>query len=192
MVFWMRNVSRNVKQQLEQAVDKALQRGNHHGWALVMMVFFAVAREGLESVFFLLAAFQQDVGIWPPLGALPGSGHRYRAGLPDSTGAVSALTLACSSNGPACLFCWWPLAWPRGRSAPSTRRACWNLFQDTAFDLSNVLSTHTLFGTLLEGIFGYQETPSVSEVAVYLLYLIPALVLFALPPRNNTTASRAA
>ncbi|MCS6037969.1 hypothetical protein LNQ52_29360 [Klebsiella pneumoniae subsp. pneumoniae] len=56
-----------------------------------------------------------------------------------------------------------------------------------------MLSTHTLFGTLLEGIFGYQETPSVSEVAVYLLYLIPALVLFALPPRNTTTtASRAA
>lgn len=27
----------------------------------------------------------------------------------------------------------------------------WNLFEDTAFDLSNVLSTHTLFGTLLEG-----------------------------------------
>ena len=29
-----------------------------------MMVSFAVAREGLESVFFLLAASQQDVGIW--------------------------------------------------------------------------------------------------------------------------------
>lgn len=39
MVFWMRKVSRNVKVQLEQAVDNALQRGNHHGWALVMMVF---------------------------------------------------------------------------------------------------------------------------------------------------------
>ncbi len=37
MVFWMRKVSRNVKVQL--------QRGNHHGWALVMMVFFAVARD---------------------------------------------------------------------------------------------------------------------------------------------------
>lgn len=34
MVFWMRKVSRNVKVQLEQAVDSALQRGNHHGWAL--------------------------------------------------------------------------------------------------------------------------------------------------------------
>ncbi len=31
MVFWMRKVSRNVKVQLEQAVDSALQRGNHHG-----------------------------------------------------------------------------------------------------------------------------------------------------------------
>ncbi|STS89665.1 Ferrous iron transport permease EfeU [Klebsiella variicola] len=123
MVFWMRNVSRNVKQQLEQAVDKALQRGNHHGWALVMMVFFAVAREGLESVFFLLAAFQQDVGIWPPLGALLGLATAIVLAS-CSTGAVSALTSACSSNGPACLFCWWPLAWPRGRSAPSTRLAC--------------------------------------------------------------------
>lgn len=83
--------------------------------------------------------------------------------------------------------------WPgRGAIRAFHEAGLWNLFQDTAFDLSNVLSTHTLFGTLLEGIFGYQETPSISEVAVYLLYLIPALVLFALPPRNNTTASRAA
>ena len=68
----------------------------------------------------------------------------------------------------------------------------WNHFQDVAFDLSNVISTHTLFGTLLEGIFGYQETPTISEVAVYFIYLVPALVLFALPSGNNTTASRAA
>ena len=55
-----------------------------------------------------------------------------------------------------------------------------------------MISTHTLFGTLLEGIFGYQETPTISEVAVYFIYLVPALVLFALPSGNNTTASRAA
>ena len=122
MVFWMRKVSRNVKVQLEQAVDNALQRGNHHGWALVMMVFFAVAREG--------RAF-------------------HEAGL-------------------------------------------WNHFQDVAFDMSSVLSTHSLFGTLMEGIFGYQEAPSVSEVAVWFIYLIPALIMFALPPRSGTTASRTA
>lgn len=68
----------------------------------------------------------------------------------------------------------------------------WNHFQEVAFDLSNVISTHTLFGTLLEGIFGYQETPTVSEVAVYFIYLIPALALYVSPPGKKTTASRAA
>lgn len=55
--------------------------------------------------------------------------------------------------------------------------------------MSAVLSTHSLFGTLMEGIFGYQEAPSVSEVAVWFIYLIPALVAFALPPRAGATAS---
>jgi high-affinity iron transporter len=64
----------------------------------------------------------------------------------------------------------------------------WNHFQDIAFDLSNHLSTHSLFGTLLEGIFGYQETPTVSEVAVYFLYLIPALIFFFLPQRVEPVA----
>ena len=54
--------------------------------------------------------------------------------------------------------------------------------------MSAVLSTHSLFGTLMEGIFGYQEAPSVSEVAVWFIYLIPALVAFALPPRAGATA----
>ncbi len=44
--FLMRKVSRNVKVQLEQAVDSALQRGNHHGWALVMMVFLPLQGKG--------------------------------------------------------------------------------------------------------------------------------------------------
>ena len=65
-------------------------------------------------------------------------------------------------------------------------------FQEIAFDMSAVLSTHSLFGTLMEGIFGYQEAPSVSEVAVWFIYLIPALVAFALPPRAGATASRSA
>ena len=65
----------------------------------------------------------------------------------------------------------------------------WNHFQDIAFDLSNVLTTHSLTGTLLEGIFGYQETPTVSEVGMYFIYLIPALVLFLMPPRLSAQAT---
>ncbi len=46
--------------------------GNHHGWALVMMVFCRCSGKRWSLVFFPLAAFQQDVGIWPPLGAMLG------------------------------------------------------------------------------------------------------------------------
>lgn len=191
MVFWMRKVSRNVRVQLEQAVDAALQKGNRHGWALVMMVFFAVAREGLESVFFLLAAFQQDVGIWPPIGALAGLATAVVLGFLLYWGGVR-LNMAAFFKWTSLFI----LLVAAGLSAGAIRAfheaGLWNHFQDVAFDMSNTLSTHTLFGTLLEGIFGYQEAPSVSEVAVWFIYLILALVLFALPPRTGTQPSRMA
>ncbi len=58
--------------------------------------------------------------------------------------------------------------------------------------MSAVLSTQSAVWHADEGIFGYQEAPSVSEVAVWFIYLIPALVAFALPPRAGATASRSA
>ena len=76
MVFWMRKVARSIKAELNASIDAALAgssgQGGGQGWALVGMVFFAVAREGLESAFFLLAVFQQSAGVAPPLGALLG------------------------------------------------------------------------------------------------------------------------
>lgn len=143
MVFWMRNVSRNVKQQLEQAVDKALQRGNHHGWALVMMVFFAVAREGLESVFFLLAAFQQDVGIWPPLGALLGLATAIVLGFLIYWGGIR-LNLGVFFKWTSLFILLVAAGLAAGAIRAFHEAGLWNLFQDTAFDLSNLLSTHTL------------------------------------------------
>lgn len=86
MVFWMRNVSRNVKQQLEQAVDKALQRGNHHGWALVMMVFFRGRPRGAGVGLLSAGGLPAGCRYLAAAGGAAGSGHRYRAGLPDLLG----------------------------------------------------------------------------------------------------------
>lgn len=124
----MRKVSRNVKVQLEQAVDSALQRGNHHGWALVMMVFFAVAREGLESVFFLLAAFQQDVGIWPPLGAMLGLATAVVLGFLLYWGGIR-LNLGAFLNGPACLFSSSPQGWRQVPFAHFMKPDCGTTFR---------------------------------------------------------------
>ncbi|KOC88778.1 iron uptake transporter permease EfeU [Winslowiella iniecta] len=189
MVFWMRKVSRNVKAQLEDAVDHALRKGSNSGWPLVLMVFLAVAREGLESVFFLLAAFQQDVGIAPPIGAVLGLATAVVLGMLLYWGGVR-LNLAKFFKWSSLFILFVAAGLAAGAIRAFHEAGLWNHFQAVAFDLSNSLSTHTLFGTLLEGILGYQESPTVSEVAVYFIYLIPALLLFFLPARPAASAAK--
>lgn len=189
MVFWMRKVSRNVKAQLEDAVDNALQKGKSSGWALIMMVFLAVAREGLESVFFLLAAFQQDVGFGPPLGAMLGLATAIILGMLIYWGGVR-LNLASFFKWTSLFILFVAAGLAAGAIRAFHEAGLWNHFQSIAFDLSNTLSTSTLVGTLLEGMLGYQEAPSVSEVAVWFIYLVPALLLFFMPVRPQAAAVR--
>ncbi|MGD8162385.1 iron uptake transporter permease EfeU [Pantoea sp. FN0307] len=189
MVFWMRNVSRNVKAQLEDAVDQALQKGSHNGWALVLMVFLAVAREGLESVFFLLAAFTQDVGMAPPVGAVLGLIMAAAIGALIYWGGVK-LNLAKFFKWSSLFIIFVAAGLAAGAIRAFHEAGLWNHYQTIAFDLSNALSTHTLFGTLLESLLGYQETPTVSEVAVWFIYLIPALLFFFMPARPGAAAAR--
>ncbi len=188
MVFWMRKVSRNVKAQLEVAVDQALQKGSNTGWALVLMVFLAVAREGLESVFFLLAAFTQDVGLAPPIGAVLGLISAALLGGFIYWGGVK-LNLAKFFKWTSLFIIFVAAGLAAGAIRAFHEAGLWNQYQTIAFDLSNVLSTHTLFGTLLESLLGYQETPTVSEVAVWLIYLIPALLLFFMPARPGAAVA---
>ncbi|MGL5387530.1 MAG: iron uptake transporter permease EfeU [Serratia sp. (in: enterobacteria)] len=187
MVFWMRKVSRSVKVHLEGAIDNALNSGKRQGWALVAMVFFAVAREGLESVFFLLAAFQQDVGIAAPIGAMLGLACAIVVGMLIYWGGIK-LHLAKFFKWTSLFILFVAAGLAAGAIRAFHEAGLWNHFQDIAFDFSNQLSTHSLLGTLLEGMFGYQEAPSVSEVAVYFLYLIPALIFFFLPQRTESSA----
>ncbi|TQI81052.1 high-affinity iron transporter [Serratia fonticola] len=190
MVFWMRKVSRSVKVHLEGAIDNALNSSKSQGWALVAMVFFAVAREGLESVFFLLAAFQQDVGIAAPIGALLGLASAIVVGMLIYWGGIK-LHLAKFFKWTSLFILFVAAGLAAGAIRAFHEAGLWNHLQNIAFDLSNQLSTHSLLGTLLEGIFGYQEAPTVSEVTVYFLYLIPALIFFFLPQRTEPVVAPA-
>ncbi len=184
MVFWMRKAAQSIKTELHDAIENALNQSNGQSWALVAMVFFAVAREGLESVFFLLAAFQQDVGIGAPVGAMSGLAAAVVAGAFLYWGGVK-LPLKAFFHWTAVFILFVAAGLAAGAIRAFHEAGFWNYFQTIAFDLSNVLSTHTLLGTTLEGLLGYQETPSVSEVSVYLLYLFPALVCFFYQPKSG-------
>lgn len=194
MVFWMRKAAGHAKGSLEQSVDRALgsNKGRAQALALVGMVFLAVAREGLESVFFLLAAFQQDVGAAAPAGALTGLAAAIVLGFVIYFGGVR-LPLAAFFRWSGVFILFVAAGLAAGAIRALHEAGIWNHFQSIAFDMSPILSTHSLFGTLLEGLLGYQETPSVSEVSVYLLYLVPALLLFFFTGRQTpSTVSKTA
>lgn len=109
MVFWMRKVARSIKHALHESLDAALTGSKNQTYALIAMVFFAVAREGLETVFFLLAVFQQSEGSGAPLGALLGLLLAVGFGVAIYSGSMR-LNLSLFSAGPGCLFWWWPRA----------------------------------------------------------------------------------
>ncbi|MBF2027469.1 MAG: FTR1 family protein [Oscillatoriales cyanobacterium C42_A2020_001] len=70
MLIWMTQQSRLLKTQIEGAVSSTLQSGSGAGWGVFTLIFFAVLREGFETVIFIAAKFQQ--GATPILGAIAG------------------------------------------------------------------------------------------------------------------------
>ncbi|WP_213880095.1 iron uptake transporter permease EfeU [Pseudomonas sp. dw_358] len=180
MVFWMRKVARSVKQSLQASLEQALGNSNNQVWALIAMVFFAVAREGLETVFFLLAVFQQSQGASGPLGALLGLLVAVAVGVALYKGSLRMnLTLFFRWTG---LFILVVAAGVLANSVLALHEAgLWNHFQDVVFDISALLPMDGPTGSVLAGMFGYQDAPTVSVLAAYFLYLIVTLTLFFMP-----------
>ncbi len=177
MVFWMRKAARSIGAELRSSVDAALAKDEAGGIALVLMVFLAVGREGLESVFFLLATFQQDVGWGAPVGAFLGLAGAGVIGWAIYRGGVK-LDLRRFFAWTAVLIIFVAAGLLAGSVRAFHEAGLWNRLQKTVFDLSNALPTDSPLGAVLAGLLGYNDTPTVSEVAVYLAYLIPVLTLF--------------
>jgi high-affinity iron transporter len=57
----------------------------------------------------------------------------------------------------------------------------WNHLQTVLFDVSATLPMDGPLGSVLAGMFGYQDAPTVSTLGAYLIYLVVALVMFFLP-----------
>lgn len=183
MVLWMRRAARSIKAELHAGIDAALgsgQAGAGGAWALIGMAFFAVAREGLESVFFLLAIFQQSPGAAAPLGALGGLLVALLLGLGIYLGGVR-LNLQKFFRYTGIFI----LLVAAGLLASVLRNlheaGIWNLLQTPVYDLSRTLPNASVAGTVLSGLLGYHESPTQGEALAWLLYLAVALGLFLRP-----------
>lgn len=183
MVFWMKQAARSMKSNIQSTIDQAIVTGDKSGFALVGMAFLAVAREGLESVFFLLATFTQNVGIEAPIGAVLGIAASVAVGFGIYQGGVH-LNLKQFFRWTGIFIIFVAAGLLAGSLRAFHEAGVWNLFQEIVFDLSNVLPRNGFLGTILAGFFGYSDAPTVGEVFVYLTYLIPAIFLFLRQPTN--------
>ncbi|MFD0986598.1 iron uptake transporter permease EfeU [Methyloligella solikamskensis] len=184
MVFWMRKAARSIKAELHDSIDTALE-SSAAGWALIGMVFFAVAREGLESIFFLLAIFQQSSGPAMPLAALAGVLLSMAAGFAIYFGGLRLnLRRFFRWTGIFILFVAGGLL--AGALGSLHEAGLWNGLQTPAYDLTEVLPVSGVLGTILSGILGYQDSPSIGEVIVYLGFLAFTLTWFLQPYTPST------
>ena len=185
MVIWMRKVARSIKHSLHDSLDQALGNSRHQVAALIAMVFFAVAREGLETVFFLLAVFQQSQGANAPLGALLGLLCAIAVGIGLYRGSLK-LNLSQFFRWTG-LFILVVAAGILANSVQALHEAgVWNALQTVVFDISGALPMDGPVGAVLAGMFGYQDAPTLSTLGAYLLYLVIALVLFLKPGKPAT------
>ena len=183
MVFWMRRAARSMRGALHQSIDTALggQSGPATAWALIGMVFFAVAREGLESVFFLLAIFQQSTGPAAPLGAALGIAVSAVIGWGIYAGALR-LNLARFFRWTGVFILFVAAGLLSGSVRALHEAGLWNGLQGRVWDFSQTLPETGALGTVLSGMLGYRESPTLGELLVWLVFLTVTLTLYLRAP----------
>lgn len=189
MVFWMRKAARSIKSELQGSVEHAFETPSNATWALVGLVFFAVAREGLESVFFLLAIFQQSEGWSAPIGALAGIALAVVIGIAIYAGGVR-IDLRRFFRWTGIFIIVVAAGILAGAIGHLHEAGVWNLMQTRAYDASGVLPETSLLGTILSGVFNYKDSPSTGEVAAYLAFLIVTLFMYLRPAPQPANASQ--
>ena len=183
MVVWMRRHSRELKHQLESHAQSALLTGSM--FALVVMAFLAVLREGVETAVFMLAAFESSsnpaaTGTGAVLGVAVaiGLGYAiYKGGIRINLSRFFRFTgfvLVLVAGGLL------------STAAHEFAEAGWlTVGLGRAVDLSWLVGPNTIRASLLTGMLGFQPVPTVAEVALWVAYVVPMSIYVLWPQRSS-------
>ena len=185
MVFWMKRTARGIAHQLHGKVDNALGMGS---FALALVAFLSVGREGLETSLFLYANFKAvSYNTAPLLGLILGLCSAIALGVLIYKRSIK-LNIAkfFRVTGVALIVV-----------AGGVLIHGVGEFQSRG-DIGGVNSTIWKFGgdqsvfiTILDGTFGISNVMTWLQITVYLIYLTITLVGFLqVLPASAPTASR--
>ncbi|MBX5458215.1 MAG: FTR1 family protein [Thermogemmatispora sp.] len=174
MTFWMQHHSRTLKREMMTKASMASS-----GLALGLLAFTSVGREGLETAFFTLAfALQTHEAPLLMLGALVGLalavalcfliyrlGYRLDYRRFFRVMGLLLLFFAAGLLGNAVQTMQEELHW-----LPFGTRVLW--------DSSGWLSEESTVGSLLHGLLGYSDAPTLLQTCVYVAFLLIFGTLF--------------
>lgn len=182
MIVWMKRQAAGIRRQLEQELATAIGLGSV--FALAIIPFSAVLREGLETAVFLFAATRTATPLESTVGATLGIAFAtaltygiysggYRLNLRVFFNVTGVLLIFFAAG----LLAHGIHELQEARLAPFVVEHVW--------DVNGTLSDRDGVGEWLKALFGYNGNPSLLEVIAYPLYLAAAFWYFLAvrPPR---------
>jgi len=172
MAIWMQRQAKTQVSNMQDNIREILTTGNVFG--LIFLAFLAVMREGFETVLFFSALMYSGQGDFSLQDGLIGAG----AGLIASLVLVIVLMRGTRKVPIQAFFKWTSLliiiiAAGLLSSASNMLQSADVLpvFQTAVFDISHILDDQGVFGTFLRALFGYNSSPNLLPLVVWLVYL---------------------
>lgn len=168
MIFWMRRQAIGVRAHLVAQVNSALQAGG--GFALGLLAFVAVGREGIETALFMFAATKAASPVAATAGGLAGLAAAvvlgfllyrgtYRMNLRVFFNVTSVLLLMFAAG----LLADGINEFHEAGLIPTVIEHLW--------DINPILPETSTVGSFLRALFGYNGNPSLIEVLAWATYL---------------------
>jgi len=185
MVFWMRTTARTIAADLRGKLSDAVTLGP---WAIVIVAFLSVGREGLETAVFFWSAAQAAGGdtSQPLIGFVAGIAVAlvlayllYRGAVRLNLAKFFRITGVLLVIVAAGVLAYGLHDLQEAGYLPGLRTL--------AFDLSGPVPESSWYGTLLKGIFNYSQQTTVVQAVAWVTYVAVVLTLFLWPKKSSTT-----
>jgi high-affinity iron transporter len=186
MVFWMKSASRTISGELKGKLDQALDMGP---FAIVLVAFLGVGREGLETAIFFYATTEAagQGNNQPLVGWVIGLAGAVVLGWLIYRGAVK-INLAKFFRYTGILLVL-VAAGILAYGIHDLQEAGFLPGLTTlAFDVSATVDPSSWYATLLKGIFNFTPATTVLQAIAWVLYVGIVLTLFLRPARTTPQA----
>ena len=174
MIFWMNNQAKIIKSDIEVSVNNVVGKGRI--FSLFFLGFIVVIREGAETVLFFRAISFQTSANELIIGGVIGIISSMILALLFfiSTKKIN-LSLFFRITGILIMFI---AAGLLSTSLHEFQEAkIIPVIKDNIYNINNIISKDSVAGGILNSLFGYNPSPSLLEIIVYLAYILVIIIL---------------